>query len=41
LWAFLRADNVQLHVAGLANPCMITALGEANSEVEGIGPPTF
>jgi hypothetical protein len=38
---FLRADNVQLHVAGRANPCMVTTLGQANSEVEGLGPPTF
>lgn len=41
LWGFLRADNVQLHVAGRANPCMVTTLGQANSEVEGLGPPTF
>lgn len=41
LWVFLRADDVQLHVAGRANPCRVTVLGEANSEVEGLGPPTF
>jgi hypothetical protein len=41
LWGFLRADNVQLHVAGRPNPCRVTVLGEANSEVEGLGPPTF
>jgi hypothetical protein len=41
LLTFLRADEIQLHVAGLPNPCIITTLGEANSEVEGLGPPTF
>jgi hypothetical protein len=38
---FLRADNVQLHVAGRPNLCKITSLGTANSEVEGLAPPTF
>ncbi len=41
LLEFLRADNVELHVAGLPNPCMVTSLGSANSEVEGLAPPTF
>jgi hypothetical protein len=41
LLMFLRADDMQLHVAGQPNPCIITTLGEANSEVEGLGPPTF
>ncbi len=38
---FLRADNLQLHVAGRPNACAITTLGEANSEVAGLEPPTF
>jgi len=41
LAGFLRADNVQLHVAGRANPCRVTVLGGANSEVEGLGRPSF
>jgi hypothetical protein len=41
LLGFLRAENVQLHVAGQPNPCIVTTLGEANSEVEGLGQPTF
>jgi hypothetical protein len=41
LLTFLRADEIQLRVAGLPNPCIIATLGEANSEVEGLGPPTF
>ena len=41
LLAFLRADDILLHVEGRPNPCIITTLGEANSEVEGLGPPTF
>jgi hypothetical protein len=38
---FLRAADIQLHVAGRPNPCTITTLGEANSEVAGLEPPTF
>jgi Domain of unknown function (DUF4873) len=38
---FLRAENVQIHVDGRPNLCRITSLGTANSEVEGLGPPTF
>jgi hypothetical protein len=38
---FLRADDVQLHVDGRPNPCKVTSLGSANSEVEGLAPPTF
>jgi hypothetical protein len=38
---FLRAENVQLHVAGRPNPCTLTSLGLANSEIEGLAPPLF
>jgi len=41
LIGFLRADNVQLHVDGQPNTCMVTTLGEKNSEVEGLWLPTF